>query len=153
MAEGDLQLARHGAVLVVAISAPPSVDVVSRVEAGFARLLEDHPEGGYIVVVRELPEGKVARRPDQEVRAQVLGLVRREGERLRGLAYVLPRGGFTSTVVRTVIDGMLRVAPFPARLFADASDAVEWLRAKQGLEVGAGEILATIHQLRARLVA
>lgn len=153
MTQGDLQLARHGAVLVVAISAPPSAEVVTQVEAGFARLLEEHPRGGYILVVRELPEGKPARRPDHEVRAQVMGLVRREGARLRGLAYVLPRGGFTSSVVRTVIDGMLRVAPFPARLFADASDAVEWMRAKQGLSDDASEILATARDLRARLVA
>jgi hypothetical protein len=153
MAEGDLQLASRGPLLIVAISAPPSAEVVARVEAELGRLVERHPQGVYIVVVREVPEGKVARRPDHEVRAQVLGLVRRESARLRGLAYVLPRGGFASTVVRTVIDGMLRVAPFPARLFADSSDAMEWLRAKHGLEVEASEVLSALRDVRARIDA
>lgn len=153
MSGTELHVTALDAVLVVAISAPPSTAVIDEVEAGFARLLDRCPEGGFLVVVRALPEGVVARRPGRAVRARVLALVRRAGPRLRGVAYVLPRAGFTSAIVRTAIGGMLRAAPFPARLFAAPEDAVAWICAQGGHRADARELLTTMRAARARLSA
>lgn len=150
MDEGSLHLAEHGRVLVVAISAAPSVSIVERIDEALWHFGRRHREGIFVVFVRALPARARPKAPSRAVRERMVALVRRHRSVLRRVAYVLPQAGMASALVRAMMAPLLGALPFPIRLFASIEEAVAWLARDPRLDVSAHELrTALIEEQRA----
>lgn len=154
---GAVHFARFESVLIMAITAPPSPEIIARLGRELSELTPLHPAGVSVVIVREIPAGTRATGVDDATRREARALVDQMKDRVIGFAYVFPQQGFAAAVIRMFLNGLTRAVPFPARLFVEPAAAIDWLTALDGqpadLRRRRAELTEAMAKARAQLAA
>lgn len=91
--------------------------------------------------------------PNDEVRRELVAMVRSGAGALRGAAILAQGNAFVGSLVRSVVAGMVMISrpAFPMKVFGEAAEAAEWLGSLAGGVAVAREVEATIADASARL--
>ena len=127
-----MEITRQTEVYTTAIDGPlvvqlwhhvTSVEGVDCLSAAIANQLRVH-KGVYVLHVT-----MTTKAPDSQARERINQLTTRYAQRTRASALVFEGGGFGAATVRAVVAGisMITPYPFPYKVFAHVSTAVDWL--------------------------
>jgi hypothetical protein len=108
-----------------------TLEDVRRLHQLSAQLAEKYPKGiAQLSVVRD-GGGSGPARVGQDVRSELMNLLRDESLRFRAGAVVLPGGGLRMSMVRSLLTGLALFArtSTPIRLFATVAEGEAWIHA------------------------
>jgi hypothetical protein len=88
--------------------------------------------------------------PEADVRPLFTAAMRECGPRIRGVAYVVPAGGFRGAAVRAAITGLSLVArePYPTHVFAESERAAAWIAERLGEDWTTSRVSVTVERVR-----
>ncbi len=144
----DFRLARNGSLLVAFFNGATTVadlDALGKHQQALAKEL------GHLSMISLVPSGGAAKVSD-EVKAKSVEIVRAVGPQMVASATVLLGKGLGATVIRAFMTGfnLLSKSPAPQKTFADAAEALAWLKAapKQTKDVQALELRDLEHHFK-----
>lgn len=105
-----------------------------------------YPKGVYMITIVE----KGAPMPSNTVRKELADFLATGAGYTRMSAVIQEGGGFTATLVRTVVSGLALLAnlPYPHRVFPSLQEGAEWLATNTTRDINAQRLVKIVSEAR-----
>lgn len=141
-------IGKRGGLVVAVLYAPLDVPFFDTLDAHLAAA--DLPPRFALLLVRA---GASPGKMSPEARERTQALLRREGARLAGFAYVNGGSGLKAGLLRGAMNAALVAAGFTGKVFTDTGEALAWLAGLPGAPSLSGAERAELRALVAGLEA